>query len=147
MGTCVAGRLALQRLFSTFPGGRPGIGLLLLRAVVGGIAIALGILCAVQIERATLVWVAAVTLMASGVALVLGFVTPIASLLVVFCVLGMTLEWFPSAPPALLGGRLMVLLLVTTAFGICLLGPGAFSLDGYLFGRREIVFPPRTPES
>jgi len=115
---------------------------------VGGIAIALGILCAAtQVERDALVWVAAVTLMASGVAMILGFITPIASLLVVFCVLGLTLAWSPSAPLALLGGRLLVLLLVTTAVGICLLGPGAFSLSGSLFGRREIVIPPRTPES
>jgi hypothetical protein len=27
-----------------------------------------------------------------------------------------------------------------------LLGPGAFSLDGYIFGRREIVIPPRNAD-
>lgn len=143
----VAGRLALQRLFSTFPGGRPGIGLLLLRAAVGGIAITLGILyLSGQIERTGVVWGAAVTLMAGGLGLVIGFLTPLASLLVASCVLGMTLSWFPSATPSLFGGHLMSLLLVTTAVGISLLGPGAFSMDGYLFGRREIVIPPRSRE-
>lgn len=142
----MAGRLALQRLFSTFPGGRPGIGLLLLRAVVGGIAITVGILYASgQIERTVAVWAAAVTLLAGGLCLVIGFLTPLASLLVAFCVLGMALAWFPSSPHALLGGHLMSLLMVTTAVGIGLLGPGAFSLDSYLFGRREIVIPPREP--
>ena len=148
MVALVARRLALQRLFSTFPGGRPGVGLLLLRAAVGGIAITLGILyVSGLIERPLVVWVAAITLNAGGVALVIGFVTPLASLLVVLCVLGVTFSWMPTPPPVALGGRLLTLLLLATPLGIALLGPGAYSMDGHLFGRREIVIPPRTPES
>jgi len=142
------GRLALQRLFSTFPGGRPGIGLLLLRVAVGGIAIALAIVYVSGLsERHLMAWIGAVTLLVAGAGLVIGFVTPLASLLVLFCLAGMTLSWLPDAPPNLLGGQMMTLLLVASAIGIALLGPGAFSLDGYLFGRREIVIPPRPPES
>jgi hypothetical protein len=37
--------------------------------------------------------------------------------------------------------------MIIIAVAIALLGPGAFSFDGYLFGRREIVIPPRPPES
>jgi uncharacterized membrane protein YphA (DoxX/SURF4 family) len=40
----------------------------------------------------------------------------------------------------------LALLMVITAMGIALLGPGAFSVDGQLFGRREIVIPPRPPK-
>jgi hypothetical protein len=38
--------------------------------------------------------------------------------------------------------------MIITAAALALLGPGAFSLDGRLFGRREIVIPPssRPPE-
>jgi guanyl-specific ribonuclease Sa len=36
---------------------------------------------------------------------------------------------------------------VLIAASIAMLGPGAYSVDGYLFGRREIVIPPRGPES
>jgi len=120
----------------------------LLRAAVGGISIALGAAyLSGQGERPAMVWVVGGTLIASGVTLLIGLVTPLASLLVALCVVAMDLSWFPSPPPALLGGGLMPLLLATTAVGIFLLGPGAFSLDGYLFGRREIVIPPRTRES
>jgi hypothetical protein len=39
--------------------------------------------------------------------------------------------------------------MTVAAVALALLGPGAFSLDGRLFGRREIVIPPssRKPES
>jgi uncharacterized membrane protein YphA (DoxX/SURF4 family) len=142
------GRLALQRLFSTFPGGRPGIGLLLLRVALGGIAITLGILYASGLtERHVIVWAGAVALIAGGVGLVIGFLTPLASLLVVLSLLGMTFSWLPDVPSSFSGERLMTLLLVATAIGIGLLGPGAFSMDGYLFGRREIIIPPRNPRS
>ena len=141
-------RLVLQRLFSTFPGGRPGIGLLLLRVAVGGIAITLAILYASGLsERHAIVWVGAGALIVGGIGLLIGLMTPLASLLVILCLLAMTFSWLPDAPSPLLGGRLAVLLLVATAVGIGLLGPGAFSMDGYLFGRREIVIPPRDPLS
>jgi len=38
--------------------------------------------------------------------------------------------------------RLAAFGMIVTAVAIALLGPGAFSLDGRLFGRREIVIPP-----
>ena len=45
-----------------------------------------------------------------------------------------------------IGARLIALIIVIVAIGIALLGPGAYSVDSYLFGRREIVIPPRLPE-
>jgi hypothetical protein len=39
-----------------------------------------------------------------------------------------------------------VFVLVMTA-ALILLGPGAFSVDSYLFGRREIVIPPDSSRS
>lgn len=144
---CVSGRLPLQRLFSTFPSGRPGIGLLLLRTALGGLAVTLGVLeLAGAIEHTVLVWTVASVLVVSGAGLVVGFMTPLASVLVGLCVLGMTLSWIPAPPLASIGVTLVALLMVIIAIGIALLGPGAFSVDGQLFGRREIVIPPRAPE-
>lgn len=78
-------------------------------------------------------WILGFSIIASVVFLLIGFLTP------------------PVALIALAGG---VLLLVydraavvigiygaVLAAAIVLLGPGAFSLDARLFGRREIVFP------
>lgn len=120
---------------------------MLLRSAVGGIAVALGALyLSGLIERAPAVWIVALLLIASGAALMIGLLTPFASLLTGFCVLGIAFSWFPAPPLASLLARLVGLVIVITAVAIALIGPGAFSLDGYFFGRREIVIPPRPPE-
>jgi uncharacterized membrane protein YphA (DoxX/SURF4 family) len=125
----------------------PGVGLLLLRIALGGTAVAFGVVeLAVRTGRTPLVWVVASLLLLSGAGLVVGFLTPLASLLTGLCVLGITLSWLPGPSFGALGATLVVLVLVITAIGLALLGPGAFSLDGHLFGRREIVIPPRTPD-
>jgi len=139
---------ALQRIFSTFPGGSPGLGLLLLRIMVGGTAATLGTqYFSDTIDRTPIIWTLAVILILGGTSIVIGFLTPFASLAVGLCVFGITISWFPAPPLNGLGMRFLAFVVVTTAVGIALLGPGAFSLDGYLFGRREIVIPPRPPES
>jgi uncharacterized membrane protein YphA (DoxX/SURF4 family) len=138
---------ALQRLFSTFPGGRPGVGLLLLRTALGSVAVALGVSeLSGPIVRTPLVWSVAFTLLIGGVGLIVGFLTPFASALVGLSVLGMALAWLPAPQLASLGVTLTVVMVLATATGVALLGPGAFSIDGQLFGRREIVIPPRQPE-
>jgi uncharacterized membrane protein YphA (DoxX/SURF4 family) len=97
-------------------------------------------------HRELSVWVVASILVASGAALIIGFVTIIASILLGLCVLAIALSWIPSPPLGSLGTPVIAVLVAVVAIGIALIGPGAFSVDGYLFGRREIVIPPRTPE-
>jgi uncharacterized membrane protein YphA (DoxX/SURF4 family) len=117
------------------------------RTALGGLAITFGALyLSNRAEHAAVVWVVASVLIISGIALVIGFLTPLASVGIAVCVLGMAFSWFPGPPFATLATRLLVLLVVVTAAGIGLLGPGCFSIDGKLFGRREIVIPPRPPE-
>jgi uncharacterized membrane protein YphA (DoxX/SURF4 family) len=86
-------------------------------------------------------------LAASGIFLVIGLLTPVASLLVALCALGIALPWLPATTVAVISPRLMAFGVIITSVAIALLGPGAFSVDGYLFGRREIVIPPSPPES
>jgi len=137
----------LQRLFSTFPGGQPGIGLLILRTALGAVALAFGASdLSGPIARTPLVWSVAFTLLIGGFGLIVGFLTPFASILVALSVLGIALSWLPAPPLASLGITLAAGMMVVTAIGVALLGPGAFSVDGHLFGRREIVIPPRQPE-
>lgn len=135
--------MPLQRLFSTFPGGGPGVGLLLLRAVLGGIALLLGAVeLTSSIGRTSIVWIAVPLLLASGIGLTIGFMTPVASAVVGLCVLGILCSRIPI--PTL--SPIAAVPLVIVAIAVALLGPGAFSVDGHLFGRREIVIPPRSDE-
>jgi uncharacterized membrane protein YphA (DoxX/SURF4 family) len=144
------GRYALQRLYSTFPGGRPGIGLLLLRAAVGLTAIAQGVLNVSGLSHPSSgKWLLGVVLITSGAALAAGFFTPFAGLVVGLCFLGIALSWFPAPSWGFHDARMVAFGMIIPAAALALLGPGAFSLDGRLFGRREIVIPPsaRPPES
>jgi uncharacterized membrane protein YphA (DoxX/SURF4 family) len=70
---------------------------------------------------------------ASGALLLLGFLTPIAASVV--SGLGVAVQLSDD-------GRASVFVVIV-AIAVLLLGPGAFSVDSRLFGRREVVIPRR----
>jgi uncharacterized membrane protein YphA (DoxX/SURF4 family) len=138
-----AGRLGLQRRFiGTFQGGRTGTGLLLLRAAVGLTAIVQGSIYLMNREHPSLgTWAIGSLAVASGACLLLGFLTPIASGVAGLGCVGVALTWLPAMTPNRLDTTPSILFLITMATALILLGPGAFSLDARLFGRREIIIP------
>ncbi len=140
----IAKEIVLQRLFSTFPGGWPGVGLLLLRMAVGGTAVAGGVVLLAERGMPTLgASVMGLLAVGCGLLLLAGFLTPGAAVLVGLGSAGVTLPWCPALAPSLLDASVKPSsgFLIVMAVAILLLGPGAFSLDSYLFGRREIVIP------
>ena len=78
-------------------------------------------------------WSIVVLLIVSTACLLLGFVTPIAAVLIGFTSLGLAI-WTTPYP-------IQDLDVVVLAVVIALLGPGAFSIDARMFGRREILIP------
>lgn len=70
--------------------------------------------------------------------LLVGLMTPVMAIVVTVGASGLAVS-----------GRLeSVLELIVLAVAVALLGPGAFSLDARMFGRREIFLPnPRPPKS
>lgn len=135
----IPGRHRLQRLFSTFPGGWPGIGLLLLRAAAGVTLLVQGISYLADWNDPGFGTLAVGLLaVASGASLLIGFLTQIAAVL--GCA-SIALSWFPSPAPDLSDTGLSIVFVVIIAVAVALTGPGAFSLDARLFGRREIIIP------
>lgn len=130
-------------MFSTFPGGWPGAGLLLLRAAIGVTTIIQGGLYLADLDNLT-VEAATVGLVAitTGVLLLVGFLTPVAGALVGLGTLGIGLAWFPAAARNLFDAKLPTVFAVIISAAIVFLGPGALSIDARLFGRREIIIPP-----
>jgi uncharacterized membrane protein YphA (DoxX/SURF4 family) len=119
------------------------VGLLLLRT---GVAIALlihGTTCLGDGHRTFGTSAVGALLVLSGALLVLGLMTPLAGLLGALCGAGVSLSWLPSPTPNTFDVGLTSLLVVLVAVAIAFLGPGAFSLDAALFGRREITIPPK----
>lgn len=75
--------------------------------------------------------------------LLIGLFTPMAAFLAALGTAAISLAWLPSATASAFEPGLTPLLVVLVATAVALLGPGAFSLDAALFGRREIVIPQR----
>jgi putative oxidoreductase len=135
-------RHELQRAFTTFPAGWPGVGLLLLRVAVGGAMILLGAVSCADPQRATAwSWVVGVLAAASGVSLLIGFLTPVAGVAAGLIGVGISLRWPSPATQIVFDRRLVTVLVAVVAVAVALIGPGALSLDARLFGRREITIP------
>jgi uncharacterized membrane protein YphA (DoxX/SURF4 family) len=75
-----------------------------------------------------------------GTALLLGILTPVAGALAALCNL-CSVFWFEVSGAGARGNLVITVYLIIMSMVVVLLGPGAFSLDAYLFGRREIVIP------
>ena len=125
-----------------FPDGLPGTGLLLLRAAAGGAMAAQGAAYFANWHEVTfLSLIVGLLEVASGLALMIGSLTPVAGSLAVLLSLGGALSWFPAPALDLFATRLTSVFGIVMMAALVCLGPGAFSLDARLFGRREIIIP------
>jgi uncharacterized membrane protein YphA (DoxX/SURF4 family) len=131
--------MALQRTFSGFPTGYPGLALLLLRLVVGGTASSQAWLL-ITANHAAVNTSVVVALLAfvTGLALLIGFMTPIAGVLLGAGGLLLTVDSsIPGHLPLFESGLARIEFIAISA-ALISLGPGALSLDARLYGRREI---------
>jgi uncharacterized membrane protein YphA (DoxX/SURF4 family) len=128
----------VRRLYSTFAGGWPGMGLLLMRSVIGGV---------LMVRASLRLWgdpppnitITAVILLVAGFLLVLGLWTPIVGTSVAVIEV-----WKILTQP---GDRWLWLLLGTASVALAMLGPGRWSIDARLFGWKRVEAPARKPSS
>jgi putative oxidoreductase len=122
----------LQRLFSTFPDGWPGFGLLLLRLGAGIALVCLAISGSLAVGEPLSI---ARDLVAgiAGLFLATGLWTPVMGALIAMDELWIALTAYSSQRN---GPWIHILLAILTA-GVAMLGPGAWSIDARLFGRKR----------
>ena len=128
----------MRRLYSTFAGGWPGMGLLLMRLIIG---------CVLVVRASLRLWgdpplnitITAAILLVAGFLLMLGLWTPIVGTSVAVIEV-----WKILTQP---GDRWLWLLLGTVSCALAMLGPGRWSIDARLFGWKRVEAPPHNPSS
>jgi putative oxidoreductase len=122
----------LQRLFSNFAHGWPGNGLLLLRILSGVALIHYGI---VDLREAHQFVSIAPQMVAAGagVLLLVGLWTPVTGALVAIAEV-----WIAFSRA---GDPWIPIILATLGATLAMVGPGAWSIDAQLFGRKHINIP------
>jgi uncharacterized membrane protein YphA (DoxX/SURF4 family) len=134
-------------MYSMFPDGWPGAGLLLLRAAAGTVLLAQGIAYLYDKREAGLFAVAVAAAMSLvGASLLVGFLTRLVGVVALVAFLGSAFPWLRAPDAGPLATSITAGLSAVISVAVVCLGPGAFSLDARLFGRREIVIPPSSPE-
>ena len=118
----------MQRLFSSFADGWPGAGLLLLRLMTGGGLLYGGITSAWSAPYFALA--PPVIAAGGGVLLLLGLYTPLAG-----AVAAIAEAWIAFSHP---GNLLAPIGLICLGLSLAMIGPGAWSIDARLFGRKQI---------
>ena len=129
----------MRRLYSTFASGWPGIGLLVMRVVLGAVLLA-GTGSELWIDPPSFMTLTSASLAVSGLLLVAGLWTPVAGAVVAVIEISQILLRVAEHP-------LVGLLAGTIAAGLAMLGPGRWSVDARLFGWRRIDAPARKSSS
>jgi uncharacterized membrane protein YphA (DoxX/SURF4 family) len=125
----------LKNLFSSFPGGRSGVALLILRSTLGLVLIVEG-----RFKFADYCWFDWAILVASSL-MTAGLVTPVAAFVAGTGAAANQLSLLPACVTNPFNSELSAVLGSAILIAVILLGPGAFSFDAHLFGRREIIIP------
>jgi putative oxidoreductase len=126
----------LQRLFSGFADGWPGTGLLLLRLLTGAALIHFGI--ANLREAPPLPTVVLQTIgVGAGILLLIGLCTPVAGALVAIVKVSIASSRYFSHSD----DPWIPIMLAALGAALAMVGPGAWSIDARLFGRKRIDIP------
>ena len=119
----------MRRFISNFVGGRPALGLLLIR-IAAGAALAIDGKVRVQFGEPLLPLTLGLLEVATGAVLIAGLWTPVAGILSMALSVSEILVFHDTLCPAIL--------LACMGAGLACIGPGAFSIDAWLFGLKRI---------
>ena len=121
----------LQRLFSTFADGWPGGGILLLRLLAGGALVTRGLAdTSSGIHPSPILSLGGA---AAGILILAGLWTPVVGVLA-----GAAEAWIAVTHP---GTQSWAIMLAGLAISLAMIGPGAWSIDARLYGRKQLLPP------
>ena len=123
----------MQRLFSTFPNGWPGTGLLLQRVVIATVLFSSGFGHLREPSQFALIFLHLIGA-GAGILLLLGLWTPVCGILIAVVEI-----WVAYSS----GGAGIPIILATMGATLAMIGPGAWSIDARLFGRKHFEISDR----
>jgi putative oxidoreductase len=124
----------MQRLFSTFANGWPGIGLLVQRLLIGSALLHYGIAQVEQTQNVA-IFAPSVIQATAGLLLIIGLWTPVVGVLAALAEIWTIFRHSEDYWIAIILG--------TLAASLAMIGPGAWSIDARLFGRKHMDIPER----
>lgn len=119
----------VRRFISNFAGGWPALGLLLIR-IAAGTALIIDGKARIYLSQPVLPLILGALAVSDGAVLVAGLWTPLAGVLAVALSAGEILIYHENPYPGVL--------LAAMGAGVAFVGPGAFSVDAWLFGLKKI---------
>ena len=123
----------MQRLYSTFADGWPGVGLLLLRMITAVVLVHFGIDGVLPAPPLTTV-VLQIIGIGAGILLLAGLWSPVAGTLAAIVKVWIALSSYFSHS----GDPLIAILQAALGAVLAMVGPGAWSIDARLFGRKHM---------
>lgn len=126
----------MQRLFSTFADGWPGSGLLLLRLLTSCALMDFGI---ANLREASMLATVVLRIIAvgAGIFLLVGLWTAVAGTLIAIVIGWLAFGRYLSHS----GDPWICIMLAVMGAALAMVGPGAWSIDARLFGRKRIDIP------
>ena len=124
----------MQRLFSTFANGWPGIGLLVQRLLIGSALLHYGISQLNQTHDVA-IFAPSVIEATAGILLIVGLWTPIVGVLAALTEIWSIFRYSDD--------YWIAIIVATVAVSLTMIGPGAWSIDARLFGRKHMDIPER----
>lgn len=112
-----------------------------MRALVGFSLIVQAVAYIQSPDRDLWVWGVAALAFTCAAFLLAGLMTPLVAVVVALSGIGIAFSWIPQPSQDLFDSYPDIINLIVLSVAIALLGPGAFSLDARMFGRREITIP------
>jgi uncharacterized membrane protein YphA (DoxX/SURF4 family) len=116
--------------------------LLLLRSVLGVALLIEGGWYIGEPSPTLAAWFLGFSALASGALLLIGFLTPLAAAFVGAGFIGAVLSLLPACSPNVFDSKPALIFGLTMLLTVIGAGPGRFSVDARVFGRREIIIPP-----
>jgi putative oxidoreductase len=133
--------ITLQRLFSTFPTGWPGFALLMLRCSLGIALICAGVGALWANASPTVVLGQHLIAVVGGIFLLVGVWTP-----AIGSLLALDELWIALSIHVFSQDIWIHIFLAVVALSLAMLGPGAWSIDSRLFGRRRFDLDSRSKQ-